>query len=175
MKWNTYLLHNALSTPPWSTMYKKTKKKRILLRLLLYYYILLLLLLLLLLFPPKSITTAQLSKERLKTRFIKENQFQKKCVLLPPLIRRGEKTKRKTEITNPRNMNYEKKKRFNETKDDKTKVTFITTTTATRNNWRFCDWFDKKLEITNKLLKKKKLKKTQLKNKEKIIRILTSR
>lgn len=55
-------------------------------------------------------------------------------------------------------MNYEKKKRFNETKDDKTKITFITTT-ATRNNWRFCDWFDKKLEITNKLLKKKKLKK----------------
>jgi len=62
-------------------------------------------------------------------------------------------------------MNYEKKKRFNETKDDKTKVTFITTTTATRNNWRFCDWFDEKLEITNKLIRKK-LKKT-LKNKKK--------
>jgi len=63
-------------------------------------------------------------------------------------------------------MNYEKKMRFNETKDDKTKVTFITTTTATRNNWRFCDWFDEKLEITNKLLKKKKTKKNNLRTKK---------
>jgi len=93
---------------------------------LLYYYILLLLLL----FPPKSITTAQLSKERLKNNQIHKRKTNlKKCVLLlPPLIRRGEKTKtEKNEITNPRNTNYRKEKEIQrDERRQKTKVTFIT-------------------------------------------------
>jgi len=67
-------------------------------------------------------------------------------------------------------MNYRKEKEIqrDERRQNKTKVTFITTS-ATRNNWRFCDWFDEKLEITNKLKKKTK------KKLNKKIRILTQK
>jgi len=94
---------------------------------LLYYYILLLLLLL---FPPKSITTAQLSKERLKNNQIhkRKTNLKKVCSPAAPINpKRRENGNGKNEITNPRNTNYRKEKEIQrDERRQKTKVTFIT-------------------------------------------------
>jgi len=53
--------------------------------------------------------------------------------------RRENKTE-KNEITNPRNTNYRKEKEIQrDERRQKQKLRLLLITTATRNNWRFCD------------------------------------
>lgn len=86
------------------------------------------------------------------------------CSPVPINPKRREKNKQ-TEITNPRITKY-RKRDSTRRKTTLTQVTFITTT-ATRNNWRFCDLIRREIRNYQQINKKKLKKKHFLRTKKK--------